>query len=444
MYAETKFLLINPCIHDFAAYNLWMRPTGLMQLYGFLSGAGHEVNFVDALFPSPGEAQTYGLRWPESKKYHTGKFHETRIEKPDPYKYVPRYYRRFGLPPEVFLKRLQALPEPDCILATSGMTYWYPGVQETIRLLRDAFPGAFIILGGVYATLCTGHAKLHSGADEVVAGDWQRSLPKMLEQKFALKVSERNPCRELSMPPQPVLYPGTGFGVVRLTSGCPFNCSYCASRRLSGTFRTFPFEQVDRQISRDVEMGVRDVAFHDDALLVQPERSLIPLLKLLADRAVNCRFHTPNGLHVRFMTQRLAELLHSSNFRTVRLSYDRIEDGGSSVPKAQPEHLEKAVESLVKAGYEPGEIEVYSLIGVPGQSEDDVVQTLRFIRDLGVGVKPAQYSPTPGTALFEEDCRLLPQLRTEPLLHNPTAAALWGFESERCDRLRRFARFGIM
>ncbi len=429
-------------MHDFAAYNLWMRPIGLLLLYGFLSDLGHDVHFVDALFPTPGETAQYELSWPESKKYHTGKLPEERIDKPAPYKYVPRYYRRYGLPPDVLRERLKRLPVPDCILVTSGMTYWYPGVRETTSILRNIFPAAAIILGGVYATLCTAHAELHAGADAVIAGDWQAALPKVLEQKYALKVSGADVRRELSMPPQPMLYPGTGFGVVRLTSGCPFRCSYCASGRLSGAFRTFPPEQVERQIVSNVERGVRDIAFYDDALLVQTERALVPLLNLLISRGGDCRFHTPNGLHARFMTPGLAGLMRGSNFRTIRLSFDRIEAPGCSVPKARAGHLENAVASLVKAGYEPGEIDVYTLVGVPGQKEEDIVETVRLIRGLGVRVKPARYSPTPGTAYFEEDCRLLPALRTEPLLHNPTAAALWGFESERYDRIKRFAGKG--
>ncbi len=424
MSPKTTFLLINPSIHDFAAYNLWMRTPGLMQLYGFLHDAGHEVHFIDVLFPSPEEKEKYELKCPESKKYHKGKFPEKRIEKPAPYKNVPRYYRRFGLPPDVFLRRLKSLPEPDCILVTSGMTYWYPGVRETISILKDTFPDADVILGGVYATLCTSHAETHSGADVVVAGSWQRAFPKVLEQKCGLNLGEESLFREHSMPPEPELYPGTGFCVVRLTSGCPFSCSYCASRHLSGDFRTFSPEQVCRQIERNVARGVRDIAFYDDALLVQPEQSFIPLLNMVAAKGMNCRFHTPNGLHMRFMTQRLAELMRGSNFRTIRLSYDRIEVSGCSVPKARPEHLKNAVESLEKAGYERNEIEVYTLIGVAGQTEENAVETMRTISSLGVRVKPAKYSPTPGTVLFEKDCRLLPRLRTEPLLHNPTVAPL--------------------
>jgi hypothetical protein len=34
--AEKSILLVNPWIHDFAAYDLWMKPLGLLYLGGIL------------------------------------------------------------------------------------------------------------------------------------------------------------------------------------------------------------------------------------------------------------------------------------------------------------------------------------------------------------------------------------------------------------------------
>jgi radical SAM superfamily enzyme YgiQ (UPF0313 family) len=44
-----------------------------------------------------------------------------------------------------------------------------------------------IVLGGVYATLCTDHANRHSGADVVISGDGIEALPPLLEDLFGLK-----------------------------------------------------------------------------------------------------------------------------------------------------------------------------------------------------------------------------------------------------------------
>ena len=51
------------------------------------------------------------------------------------------------------------------------MTYWYPGVQETIEIIRSVFPQTPIVLGGIYARLCADHAKKYAGADHVIVTD---------------------------------------------------------------------------------------------------------------------------------------------------------------------------------------------------------------------------------------------------------------------------------
>ena len=41
--------------------------------------------------------------------------------------------------------------------------------------------------------------------------------------------------------------------------------------------------------------------FFDDALLVDPQRHIIPILELLLRKAIHPRFHTPNGVHPKYI-----------------------------------------------------------------------------------------------------------------------------------------------
>jgi hypothetical protein len=54
-------------------------------------------------------------------------------------------------------------------------------------------------------------------------------------------------------------------------------------------------------------------------------------------------------------------------------------------------------------------------------------------------VKPACYSPVPGTEFFEKDCAMAPELRLEPLFHNPAAAAALDYAPDICERMKRMA-----
>ena len=165
-------LLVNPWIHDFAAYDFWAKPLGLLSLAAVLRDHGMGVSYIDCLDRFHPEAPPQD----PAARHGRGPYHKTRIAKPVGFFDIPRNFSRYGIDPEWFSADMAACPTPDLILVTSLMTYWYPGVQETIRGLRRMFPEVPVLLGGVYATLCTDHAVRHSGADRVVAGDGARAV----------------------------------------------------------------------------------------------------------------------------------------------------------------------------------------------------------------------------------------------------------------------------
>src|SRR5512139_1396557 len=90
-------LLINPWVTDFAAYNLWVRPLGLLRIGSFLRNRGFRISLIDCL-------DFYSKK----REYGVGKFFRTKIPKPDPLKTIPRNYCRYGITEEMLVKRLSA------------------------------------------------------------------------------------------------------------------------------------------------------------------------------------------------------------------------------------------------------------------------------------------------------------------------------------------------
>src|SRR5690606_8312004 len=117
-----------------------------------------------------------------------GKFPSEQIPTPEALRPIRRRYRRYGMSPAVFRQELQAGGRPDLVLVGSMMTYWYTGVFEAIAEVRAAWPGVTSLLGGNYATRCAGHARSFSGADVVIAGDGEVSLPPVLGDLFGGRV----------------------------------------------------------------------------------------------------------------------------------------------------------------------------------------------------------------------------------------------------------------
>ena len=95
-------LLVNPWVHDFSAYDFWMKPLGLLYLGSILRTGGYEVRLLDCLdFASlPGKYKAE-LKPPKRRDFGRGHFYREIIPTPGALRDVTRHYRRYGIPPEV-------------------------------------------------------------------------------------------------------------------------------------------------------------------------------------------------------------------------------------------------------------------------------------------------------------------------------------------------------
>ncbi len=422
---KNQILLVNPWITDFAAYDFWIKPLGLLYLASLLRANGLAVRLIDCLDPYHPELQSeQGIQPAKRKPDGRGKFAKEKIPKPGPLKLIPRSFHRYGITPRIFRNEIRGVERPDLILVTSMMTYWYPGLVEAIGILKSDLKGVPVVLGGPYATLCFSHARQNSGADIVLAGEGESSLPPLLGD--VLKSS-------LDFIPDPGdldSYPYPAFDLTRhldqvpiLTSrGCPFRCTYCASHLLTQGFRRRdPCRVADEITYWNRRFGVKNFSFYDDAFLLDPESMAVPLMKEIIKRGLDCRFHCPNGLHLREVSPDIARLLFRAGFSTLRFGFEtsdrewQVKTGAKTTNR----NLLDAVQSLKAAGYHSRDIGVYLLCGLPGQRASEVRESIRFVKTCGASPILAEFSPIPGTALWEDAVRVSDYpLREEPLFHN--------------------------
>ena len=429
MAKNHRLILINPWIYDFAAYDLWSKPMGLLMLASFLRKSGYNVIFVDCLDVYHPDMQHKGLgKPPKRREYGTGKFWKQVIPRPAPLDHIERPYSRYGVHPEVLKNDLTKLPRPDAILITSLMTYWYPGVFEVITVAKEIHPNVPVILGGIYARLCHEHAKEYSGADHVVDSSEPSCLLSLLE-GLGIEASPRR------APPVPHPYPA--FDLLRsldyvciLTSiGCPYRCRYCASGYLFPQFKQKSPDEVYREIAYwHQQWGVKDFAFYDDALLVNARHHFIPLMEKIIASGLKVRFHTPNAIHIREVTREVAHLMKAAGFETIRIG---LETADFSLRrhldnKLSQGEFERGVRYLFDAGFHPRQIGAYILAGLPGQSVESVANTIDFVAANSVMPFIAEYSPLPHTQLWEKAVKASEyDLNNEPLFHNNTLLPCW-------------------
>ena len=236
---EPPIILINPWIYDFAAYDLWSKPLGLLYLAGYLRECGYRIHLIDCLdVHHPRMREMISMTPPVRRSYGTGKFWREKVPRPLPLKQINRTYSRYGITRQLFINELKKVKKPAAILVTSLMTYWYPGVKEAISLAKEIHPGVPVFLGGIYARLCRGHALKSSGADCVITELNLGNLDSLLKimHEHDIPVPKDPPTRAVAPYPAFDMLSKIDYICISTSYGCPYRCQYCASGFLNPSF----------------------------------------------------------------------------------------------------------------------------------------------------------------------------------------------------------------
>jgi len=400
-----NLLLVNPPIYDFTAFDFWLRPYGLLRVGGQLRRC--KLTTFDYLVSR------------ERDGFGRGRFDQQPAVRPAALAEIPRRFYRFGRAREDLVQLLMK-QRFDAVLVQTVMTYWYLGVREVIDDVRRLQPQAKIILGGVYASLCPTHAG-SLGADQVLEGGELKSL--------SLPVSDGLPLWE-SVDAQ--------VGVLKITEGCPFRCTYCSVPVVYPNFVARPLEACVDEVRHLIRLGARHIAFYDDALLFKADRILLPFLEAVLRQDLHVSFHTPNALNARFITPEIARLMVRAGFKTFFLGFEsnvyewQRKTGG----KVYSEEFADAVRTLREA--DASSITAYIIIGHPESSEQDLEASIRFAAGHRARVMLSEFAPIPGTP-DGEACRAYTDL-DEPLNHNKTAFTSRLLGTARVNQLKALSR----
>jgi len=423
-----KLLLINPWIYDFAAFNMWIEPLGLFYIASFLHQHGYEITFIDCLDRyHPELLKLQGRNAPKVRKYGCGQYYKEIIETPDILEQVPRQYGRYGITLDIFDMELEKQDKPNVVLVTSKMTYWYPGVFEVIRQIKNRYPDVPVILGGTYATLCYQHAVEYSGADYVIAGEGELETLKVVDALTDNTSDYSSFPMDISDYPFPAhnLNRQRDYVAILTSRGCPMKCTYCAIELLNPGFRQRRAENVLEELEWVYhELGVRNFAFYDDALLLNARNHIHKILDGIIQRELRCYFHTPNSMHAQMIDDELAHKMYQAGFKTIRISLETSDverQKSSSSNKVTNAGFRRAVGNLEAAGFTSNDIKVYVMMGLPNQPLQEVRNSIALVHDCGVQVSLAEYAPIPGTVEWQRAAvKYGLNLDSDPLLHNNT------------------------
>jgi len=435
-----KVLIVNPWVTDFSLYDFWIKPLGILIIASILKNKGFEIHILDLLdrhnpffLEKLDEKDRKKIK---DKKYSTGKFLSKEIEKPFLYKNIKRKYKIYGIYPEIAKKYLKKFRNIDYILITSGMTYWYPGLENTISFLKNIFKDSLFILGGRYTFLCKNHALNKFKDVNIITEIDLKKIFKKLKEITAGEIDEDFDLNKINIFDTYLDYPNLRHFAVITSFGCPFKCIYCASKILFPEFKSLNINNLIEGIEKIHKLKKpSDLAFYDDALLYPPERAKEIFIKMI-ERNIKLRMHTPNAVHARFIDTEIAKLMRKLNFKTIRIGFETIDEDKLKRNwsfKSDIRLFEKAVDALRKAGFE-NEIGAYVLIGTEEDKIDDLMRSYEYLYNKKIKIYPAQFSPVPLTPFHREN--------SDPLLTNksiyPSGNKEIGFE--KYEKIKDFAK----
>lgn len=441
-----RILLVNPWIEDFAAYDFWLKPVGLLYVASFLKHLGVEVQLIDLMNRHNPKLAEH-TKVPKDKYYGTGKFPYTEIEKPVVLSFVPRRYKRYGMPEGLFREKLREIKDNgnvDVAFVTSTLTYWYPGYFDTIKVIKEEL-GVPVVLGGFFVRNQP-HLATKSGA-HIFAGTDLGYLPRYLNNLFGWSLPEVGIDWFLNLSPAYELYDNIGYLVLITTLGCPYNCTYCIAHRNWERMKFKPVENVMEEIERFSKMyAVKDIVFFDDAILINAQTHFKLILKEIIARNLNkeFRFHLPNGIHARLLTQEISDLMYEANFKTIKLGYEttgKLQDttGG----KVRDEDLIRAANILRLSGFTHKEVSAYIMVNLPEQQVKDVEDAIDVCTSVGIDYSLNEFTPIVGTDIWIDliNKGWLTGLEDPVILNNTVLPYWWNnMTFDQIQKLKEYAR----
>lgn len=312
---------------------------------------------------------------------------------------------------EVALCDLSSLQEKDWYIpvgdlyGVTGVSPQFIYMKRIIEILKDREPDKPVVVGGVHATVCPEHILANTQADACIRGagevamlqvalghEWKTISGLTTRSLFGgMAPTSRN--LDCVLPDRAAidyysyLVPRTfGYmadvkreGSIITGRGCPFNCSFCASRTLYGGNVSFSSpEHVVREmlLMRD-KYGVEMVNFLDDTFIISHKR-VAATCDLLIEKRVGMKWFCLT--RVDCVDRDLLLKMKAAGCLSLAIGFEsgsdrilQLMNKGITVSQAR-----KCVEVVASTGLMMnGQL----MVGFPTESDQDAELTAKFIQE---------------------------------------------------------------
>lgn len=326
------------------------------------------------------------------------------------------------------------------VIGFQVFTHEMPSVRRHIELVRKYSPHSTVIVGGAQPSGDPRGTLEYLDADYAFVGEAERSLPQFMripaDERSSTTVLQTIPglarrsggeivinpsAREsdldhLEFPAwdaiDPRTYPTAPHGTfikrwpcapIIITRGCPYRCTFCAGFTVTG--RRLRWRSVEN-VMREVELlyrvyGVRELHIEDDNFTLRKDL-VIEFCTQLIQRGIHVSWACPNGVRLDTLDREMLEVMERSGCYSFAVG---IESGSERILRSMRKSLtlEQVREkiALIKRTTRIS-ITGFFLLGDPHETEDDVLATLRFARELPIDKAGFAFMmPLPGTPVWD-------------------------------------------
>lgn len=188
-----------------------------------------------------------------------------------------------------------------------------------------------------------------------------------------------------------------------ITRGCPYQCTFCAVRSITGNkIRTHSVPYIIHEIRYlKSNFGINEVCFIDDNFLVF-KNMVIDLCKQIIKQQLDIKWSC-YGIRLDMIDKEIIDLMEKSGCYMLTVG---IESGSQRILDHMKKNLTvELIKEKIKFINDKTHIKIIGnfILGYPLEKEDDIYRTIRLTRELPLhGANFFPFHPTPGTEIYKE------------------------------------------
>lgn len=334
------------------------------------------------------------------------------------------------------------------VIGITALSSYATRCIELLDRAKKSEVRAPLVVGGPHVTAMPGHLLLH-GADYEVIGEGELTMLELVEHLESGNGSPttikglvfldngqpvKTPKRELIDPLDTIPLPARDLLPMHLYStsparsrnypshsmftsrGCPGICSFCDHRTFGSRIRHFSLERIVEEffILRD-RYGARDVSVWDDNF-TSDKSLLFEVCEALKYRDFGLTWNVESRINM--VDREILQALHDSNCCFIAYG---IESGSQRMLDHMKKGITKdEIREKVRITQEIGiPIRGYFMIGLPGETEEDILETIAFALELDIDIATfTMFLPLPGTLDYKRALRSGTFIDPEYFLHD--------------------------